>query len=101
MFAFNNAIFLGSINTTPLIKDAMLCKKGLKNSACKFSPIIRTKCFNIFVEMDIYRFNELGENWQSLKLVGDEVSPSCPTVIINNSYHKPCTIEAVMEIRPP
>ena len=62
MFAFDNTVLLRGVYTTPLMKDAVVCKKGLESSVEKFSSIIRTQSSNIFVKVHCNYFDKLGNN---------------------------------------
>ena len=62
MFAFDNTILLRGVYTTPLMKNVVVCKKGLKSGVAEFSSIVQTRGLDIFVKMHCNHFDTLGNN---------------------------------------
>ena len=62
MFMFDNAILLRGVEISPLMKDVVVCKKGLESGVAEFSSIFRTQGLNIFVKIHCNHFDKLGKD---------------------------------------
>ena len=62
MFAFNNTTLSRGVYTTPLMKDVVVCKKGLESSVANFNSILRMQGLNIFVKVHCNHFDKLGKD---------------------------------------
>ena len=62
VFTFDNIVLLRGVDISPLMKDVMVCKKGLESGVPEFISIFRTQGHYIFVKMQCNHFDKIGKD---------------------------------------
>lgn len=99
VFAFNNAILLGRVNTRSLENNPMVRKKIAKR--IKFPAIVSTDAFDVGVKLGKDIGKTMSENWLSIRFMLHQEDPCKTRKIINNSQKIMSTSERRLTIRTP